>query len=121
ASQLAFISQATGNTEVCVSDLFFGDARQLTHDRASALSPRWSPDGSKLLYTSFHRSNAADIFQIDMRTLQRTSFVSLKGTNQSARFSPDGSQVAMVLSGEGNPEIYVANSNGRSISRRTRT
>ena len=121
ASRLAFISQRTGSTEVYIGDLFFGGVRQLTSDRASAMSPRWSPDGSKIVYTSFHRSNAADIFQIDLNTMQRSSFVSFKGTNQGARFSPNGSKVALVLSGEGNPEVYVANPNGRGVSRRTNT
>jgi TolB protein len=121
ASQLAFIGTRTGGTEVYTSDLFFGGVRQLTSDRASALSPHWAPDGSKLIYTSFHRSNAADLFQIDLRSMQRTSFVSFKGTNQSGRFSPDGSRVAMVLSGEGNPEVYTANINGRDVKRITRT
>lgn len=121
ASQLAFVSKRTGSTEVYTGDLFFGGVRQITSDRASALSPHWSPDGSKLLYTSFHQSNAADIFQIDLRTMQRTTFVSFKGTNQSARFSPDGSQVAMVLSGEGNPEVYISNPQGRAVRRVTRT
>lgn len=121
ASQLAFIGTVSGQTEVYTSDLFFGGARQLTSDRASAMSPHWSPDGSKLLYTSFHRSNAADLFQIDMRSMQRTEFVRFKGTNQSARYSPDGSLVTMVLSGEGNPEVYTANSQGRNVKRRTVT
>jgi len=58
---------------------------------------------------------------IDMRSMQRLSFVSFKGTNQGGRFSPDGNAVAMVLSGEGNPEIYLANAQGRGIARRTRT
>jgi len=121
ASQLAFISERTGSTEVYTGNLFFSDVRQITSDRALAMLPRWSPDGSKLIYTSFHRSNAADILMIDMRSMQRLSFVSFKGTNQGGRFSPDGNAVAMVLSGEGNPEIYLANAQGRGIARRTRT
>lgn len=121
ASQLAFIGKRTGATEVYTGDLYFGEVRRITSDRASALSPRWSPDGSKLLYTSFHRSNAADIFQIDMGTMQRTSFVSFKGTNQSARYSPDGSRVTMVLSGSGNSEVYTAKANGRGVFRVTKT
>jgi len=121
ASQLAFIGNSTGNTEVYTGDLFFGGVRQITSDRALAMSPSWSPDGTKILYTSFHQSNAADIFQIDLTSMQRKRWVSFKGTNQSARFSPDGSQVAMVLSGEGNPEVYLANPNGRGVRRITRT
>lgn len=121
ASKLAFVSERSGKSEIFVSDLFLGEARQITHDGAHALTPRWSPDGTKLLYTSFFKSGFPDIFMIDLGSLQRTSFVSLRGTNTGARYSPAGGQVAMVLSGEGNPEIYVSNTQGRQISRRTRT
>jgi len=120
ASQLTFISSQSGATEVHTGDLFFGGVRQITRDGASAMKPRWSPDGTKILYTSFHRSTAASIYQIDVNSMQRTTFVNFQGTNQSARFSPDGSKVTMVLSGEGNPEIYVANNRGLAVSRRTR-
>lgn len=120
-SRLAFISEHTGKPEVYVGDLFFGDVRQITHDNAQAMTPRWSPDGTKLLYTSYFRSGFPDIFEIDLASRQRTTFVSFKGTNSGGRFSPDGRQVAMVLSGEGNPEIYVSNAQGRGVSRRTRT
>jgi len=119
SSRLAFIGERTGHTEIYTSDLFFGDVRQITHDHAIAMTPRWSPDGEKLIYTSFFRSGFPDIFQIDLGGYQRTTFVSFKGTNSGARYSPDGRQVAMVLSGEGEPEIYVSNAEGRGVSRRT--
>ncbi len=121
ASRLAFISERTGKPEVYTGDLFFGEVRQITSDNAHAVTPRWSPDGTRLLYTSYYKSGFPDIFQIDLSTLQRTSFVSFKGTNSGARFSPNGQQVAMILSGEGNPEIYVSNAQGRQVSRRTFT
>jgi len=119
ASKLVFIGQRTGHKEVYTSDLFFGEVRQITNDRAIAITPRWSPDGERIIYTSFYKSGFPDIFQIDLRTYQRTTFVSFRGTNTGAHFSPDGRQVAMVLSGEGNPEIYVSNAQGRGVARRT--
>jgi TolB protein len=118
-SKLVFVGERTGHSEIYTSDLFFGDVRQITHDRAIAMTPRWSPDGEKIIYTSFFRSGFPDIFEIDLGTYQRTTFVSFKGTNSGARFSPDGRQVAMVLSGEGDTEIYVSNAYGRGVSRRT--
>lgn len=121
ASKLAFIGERTGKKEVYTSDLFFGDVKQITRDNSQALTPRWGPDGTKLIYTSYFRSGFPDIFQIDLQNYQRTSFVSFKGTNSGARFSPNGQQVAMVLSGEGNAEIYVGNAQGRQIRRLTRT
>ncbi len=121
ASRLAFISEYSGKSEVFTGDLFFGEVRQITKDNAQAMRPRWAPDGGKILYTSFYKSGFPDIFLLDLNSLQRTTFVSFKGTNSGARFSPNGSQVAMVLSGEGNPEIYVSNAQGRGVARRTRT
>jgi TolB protein len=118
-SRLVFVGERTGHEEIYTSDLFFGDVRQITHDRAIAMTPRWSPDGEKIIYTSFYRSGFPDIFQIDLGSYQRTTFVSFKGTNSGAHYSPDGRQVAMVLSGEGEPEIYVSNAQGRGVSRRT--
>ncbi|HWA85022.1 MAG TPA: biopolymer transporter Tol [Opitutus sp.] len=119
ASQLAFIGKRTGQDEIYTSDLFFGEVRQLTHQRALALTPRWSPDGRRLLVTSYFKSGFPDIFELDLGTYQWNTFVSFKGTNSGARFSPDGRRVAMVLSGEGTPEIYVSNAQGRQIRRIT--
>ncbi len=121
ASKLAFIVERNRKMEVQTSDLFIGESRQITRDNSQAMTPRWSPDGRKILYTSYFRTGFPDIFLLDLGTLQRSTFVSFKGTNMSARFSPNGQQVAMVLSGEGNPEIYISNAQGRQVSRRTRT
>jgi len=121
AGRLTFISERTGSKEVYVSDLFFGEALQMTSDRSESIMPRWSPDGTKIIYTSYFETGFPDIFQIDTVTQQRKAFVSLKGTNSSARYSPDGSRVAMILTGEGNPEVYVSNAQGRQIRRLTNT
>lgn len=121
SAKLTFIGERTGKKEIYISDLFFGDVKQITRDNAQALTPRWSADGRKIIYTSYFRSGFPDIFQIDLSNYQRSSFVSFKGTNSGARFSPNGQQVAMVLSGEGNAEIYVGNAQGRQIRRMTRT
>lgn len=121
ASQLAFISEYTGKSEVFTGDLFFGEVRQVTKDGKQAITPRWTPDGSKVVYTSFYKSGFPDIFLIDLRSLQRTTFISAKGTNSGARFSPNGSRVAMILSGAGNPEIYLSDAQGKGVVRRTRT
>jgi len=120
-SRLVFIGERTGHKEVYTSDLFFGDVQQITRDRAIAMTPRWSPDGSRILYTSFYQSGFPDIFEIALANYQRTTFVSFRGTNSGGRFSPDGRQAVMVLSGEGGPEIYVSNAQGRGVSRRTRS
>lgn len=120
ASKLAFISNRTGKDEVYVGDLFMGEVKQLTRDNAHAMTPRWAPDGSKLIYTSYFR-NFPDIYLINLQNNDRTRFVGFQGTNSGARFSPNGQRVAMVLSGEGTPEIYSSPASGKPVTRLTRS
>jgi len=120
ASKLVFIGERTGHKEVYTSDLFLGDVRQITRDGAIALKPRWSPDGEKIVYTSYYHSGFPDIFLMDLASYQRSTFESFRGTNDGARFSPDGRRVAMVLTGEGTSEIYVSDAEGREVARKTR-
>lgn len=120
--RLTFVIQrAAGKGEIYVSDLFLGEGKQLTHDNSLVLTPRWAPDGSRVIYTSYFKTGAPDIFLHDPVTGRRDTFASFRGTNSGARFSPNGQQVAMVLSGTGTTEIYVSDANGRRPEQKTRS
>ncbi len=122
SGQLTFISERTGSKEVYTSDFFFGSVLQQTNDHSESVMPRWSPDGSKIIYTGYFENGFPDIHEIDTNLRRRERFVSVKGTNSSASYSPNGLQVSMILTGEGNPEVYIANSTGkRQIRRLTRS
>ncbi len=118
AGKLAFIGERGGQQTIMTGDLFFGEVQSYPVQGKQIIGARWSPAGDKIMFTSY-RTGFPDIYTIDLRTQQLTTFVSFKGTNSGGRYSPDGSRVAMVLSGEGNPEIYVGNAQGRQIRRLT--
>lgn len=120
AGKLAFVGEATGKTEIYTSDLFFGEAQRWTSDGKQIMSPRWVPGGSKIVFTSY-RTSFPDIYVLELNNRRISLLASFKGTNSGGHFSPDGSRVAMVLSGEGNPEVYVSNAQGRQIRRLTNT
>lgn len=120
AGELAFVGQRKGVSELYVSDLLFKDVRPITRDRSLVTGPRFSPDGSKLLYTTYFKSGFPDIYEINLKTRARRSFASYKGTNTGGSYSPDGRQVAMILSGSGSPELWVADSRGQNRKRLTR-
>jgi len=120
AGKLAFIGETGGGKpEVYTSDLFFNSIKKLTADNSLAVSPSWSPDGQQILYTTYFQTGFPDIYRIDLGSMSRSGFATFKGTNSSARFSPNGGGVAMVLSSPGNPEVYVADSMGRQFTRLT--
>jgi len=118
AGKLAFVGQRTGKSEIYTSDLFFGGLLKWTADGKQIVAPRWSPDGSKIIFTSY-RTSFPDIYLLELNNRRISLLASFKGTNSGGRFSPDGSRIAMVLSGEGNPEVYVGNAQGRQIHRLT--
>ena len=121
ASRLTFIGQRGGNhQEVYSSDMFFGEVKYHTSDQSQSVNPRWSPDGNKIIYTGYYRSGFPDIFILDVNTRARNAFATYEGTNSGARFSPNGSAVAMVLSAPGNSELYISNSMGGNATRLTR-
>jgi len=120
AGKLAFVGEKTGRTEIYTSDLFFGDVLRWTSENKQILGPRWAPDGSRIVFTSY-RTSFPDIYVLEMANRRISLLASFKGTNSGGRYSPNGAQIAMVLSGEGNPEVYVGNSQGRQIKRLTNT
>lgn len=109
--------------EVFVTNLLFESTQKLTSFRSTVRSPRWSPDGREILFTTFHRSGFPDVYRINLDSRQVTPFATFGGINQAARFSPDGTQVALSLSSPGNAEIFVANAAGTpgSFRRLTRS
>jgi TolB protein len=120
-ARLAFVVNRGNKGEIYASDLFLGETKQLTRDNSLVLTPRWAPDASRIIYTSYFRKGAPDIYLLDPVTGRRDEFASFKGTNSGARFSPNGQQVAMTLSGQGNAEIWTGSAQGRNLVRRTRS
>jgi TolB protein len=120
ASQITFVGGSGHNKSIYVSDLFFTSVRRIVSDGHDLLFPRWSPDGTKIIYTSYLHG-FPDIYVANLSTMQRTTFASFKGTNMSARYSPDGGRVAMILTGTGGPEIWIGDAAGHSRTRVTHT
>jgi TolB protein len=119
AGKLAFIGKRNGISELYTSDLLFRSVAALTNDRALVTGPSWSPDGKKLLYTTYYKSGFPDLYLMDLEAGLRRPIASYKGTNTGGRFSPDGLRIAMAISGSGDTEICVSDVNGKRLKRLT--
>lgn len=119
AGKLAFVGKRGGVSEIYQSDLLFNEVRPLTRDRALVTGPKWSPDGSRIVYTTYFNKGFPDVFTLDLKTGRRQPIATFKGTNTGGVFSPDGRRIAMALSGTGNSEIYISDNQGRNMRRLT--
>ena len=82
------------------------------------LSPHWSRDGSKLLYSS-ERYRQWGIYLLNFKKMTETKVFSSKGTNIAGDFSPNADEVMFSSSMAGAPNLYVYGIAASKLSRLT--
>jgi TolB protein len=118
-TRMAYVSDATGRKEVYVTDILGRHPRQITSHRALCVSPRFTPDGNFLAYSTYHRGNQ-DLYITDLRQSTSTNSLSRrKGLNLAPAFSPDGRTMIITLSQNGNPDLYSMDRQGGIIQQLT--
>jgi len=118
STRILMVGNRTGKKEVYLCDADGQNLRQLTRDNTISMAPKWSPDGSRFVYTSF-RSQFPDVYLVNLNTGDRKRIANYPGLNASAAFSPDGRAVALILSKDGNPDLYIKDLDGGDLTRLT--
>ncbi|MGD9293592.1 MAG: Tol-Pal system beta propeller repeat protein TolB, partial [Roseobacter sp.] len=122
-SRVAFVSE-TGAKDarqkrLAIMDYDGANVQYLTDSSAIVLAPRFSPDGRRVLYTSYE-TGFPRIYVLDIGSVQRRVLESQEGTMSFApRFAPDGQMIVYSLSQGGNTDIYAMNINGGGVTRLT--
>ncbi|UCD57951.1 MAG: Tol-Pal system beta propeller repeat protein TolB [Candidatus Hydrogenedentota bacterium] len=119
-TSIAYVRERGDRKEIHIMDYDGHNSYQLTNDNSIALSPDWSSDGGKLVFTSYKDHNP-DVYMVD---LEKRSYVRISGyigLNTAPAFSPDGETLALTLSKDGNPEIYLLTLKTGKLTRLTRS
>ncbi len=121
-TKIAYASARNGNKEIWVMDYDGANQQQLTHLRSIALTPRWSPDATRIAFTCFapyRNVTSAQICIYSIASDRLIAFPRFRGTNGSPAWSPDGSEIAFMCSMNGDPEIYISDTSGAHLHRIT--
>lgn len=70
------------------------------------LAPRWSPDGSKLIYSK-NKNRQWGIFILDIYTMKERNVLAQKGLNMTGNFLPNNREFVFVSSRDGNSDIHI--------------
>jgi TolB protein len=118
-TRLVFASRVTKGKELFVCDYDGHDVKPITAIKSIIISPRWSPSGLEVVFTSFHTRNPS-AYWLNLRTGNINPV--LKGTpyiNSAASWSPDGKMIVFAMSMRGNFDIYTVYSDGSGLKRLT--
>jgi dipeptidyl aminopeptidase/acylaminoacyl peptidase len=79
--------------------------RQITFSQEGETSPRWSPDGKYLAFTSSRpgKAKGSQVWLLDRRGGEALQLTELKGRLQSLEWSPDAKRLALVI-GDPDPD-----------------
>ena len=116
-SQLAFVSNGTGNKEIFRCEFDGKNVRQITKKRSITSFPAWSSNGRYLAYTSFDRGPVQIIIQ-DLKT-RAENRVRYKGVQIAPAWVPNRFELTATLSKGGDQEIYLLTGKGKMIKRLT--
>ena len=119
-ARLAMLGVRNGAKELFVSDSSGQVIHQITRDRSAAVKPRWSPDNRFIAYTSWV-NRWSDVYTIELATGTRLRAAAFPGLNSGGAISPDGRSMALVLSKDGNPDLYVMDIASKRTTRLTNT
>lgn len=119
-TKIAFVSDQTGKKEIYLADVLGEHMRQVTRHNSLTISPRFSPDGGKLAYTSYHRGNP-NLYITDLSQNKTTKAISWqKGLNMAPGWSPDGHTLITTLSKDSDSDLYLMSTTGQILDRLTR-
>ncbi len=122
ATEIAFISDRTGQRELYVAAADGRDQRPATRSNTLKLAPDWVPDGRAILYVAygalqpgfFLTSRSKDISPGPILTHVMKGLPKYRG-----RFDPTGEELAMVTSVDGAAEIFRVERRGNGTVRLT--
>jgi uncharacterized RDD family membrane protein YckC/tRNA A-37 threonylcarbamoyl transferase component Bud32 len=99
-------------SQIWIANIDGSGRKQLTDGDRSNYTPRWSPDGKKIVFEST-RDNNREIYVMDSDGQNQTNLTRDPAVEHSPSWSPDGSQIVYMSRSEGGAaRIFVMNTDG---------
>jgi len=123
-SRIAYIAETGPKGDrvkrLAIMDSDGANHRFITTGRATALTPRYSPDYKKLMYLSYVDGNPR-IYVYDIGTGRQTLVTQNANPTFAPRWSPDGRTILYSMAVAGNTDIYRVPATGGQAVRLTDT
>jgi Tol biopolymer transport system component len=110
--KIVFESTQDGNREIYSMNADFTNQTRLTDDLADDRSPKWSPDGTKILFQSNRDGSFSEIYTMNADGSNPVRLTINSIQDQYPDWSPDGSKIVFVRGNSLPSEIWTMDANG---------
>ena len=129
-SKIAFISDRNSKSilglveDRSTKEVYFADydgfnVRRITITRTLNNNPAWSPNGRAIAYTAWRPYMDVIVSHIYEGRLETPGSGTVDVQNWLPAWSPDGLKLAFTSSRDGQPEVYIMDSDGSNVRRLT--
>ena len=127
-SKIAFVSMRDGAVAFEPRHIFVMNAdgtgrRNLTEDTGltDSFSPTWSPDGSKIAFSSRIHWMTGDIYVMTADGEKLERLTDKEGNNRQPAYVRNGTRIAFESNRDGDYKIYLMDTTGRNVVKLTKT
>jgi TolB protein len=118
--RVVFTSTRDGRREIYVMNADGSRQVRLTDNAGDDVAPTWSPDGTRIVWTSSRGGSALQLFTMSRDGSDIRQLTNQPGATAFADWSPDGRRIAYhAPRGDGNWDIWVINADGTEPRRLT--
>lgn len=120
STRIAYVTKVDRRYQLMVADADGYNPRTVFSSTEPVISPRWSPDGTRMAYVSFERKKPVVVVQV-LASGERRVVADFKGSNSAPAWSPDGRRLAVTLTRDGSSQIYLLPAAGGEPERLMKT
>jgi TolB protein len=111
STRIAYITQQGKQHQLQIADADGDNPQTIVSSKDPLISPRFSPDGSRIAYVSFEDRKPV-VYVQSLLDGKRVVVANFRGSNSAPAWSPDGTQLAVTLSRDGGSQLFLVSATG---------